>query len=534
MRKNNAPPSSPYFNVEGADTTLGFPFSLYQPDTPLQPPFPFTPDYVQNFGQISPPSVSDTTPFLPLPLAPVSSSTSTDAVPKDYQYTNTASTSPTSSLLNSTPSTTSPATAQLQATNPPSTTLDSPDTLAGKKRPAEDPPFSCAISPSNVLSWTYLISPCTVLYDANMQPTGYDIAIESGGYSFSSETNSFIHYRRNQLKMSCTFVTNSCSPVQYVLNEDKLEQIESLSYAVSAIIADTTPPKQVDLYYSTVTREKRQKSPCLFSCVQGQKCILPKLYFAKATSHNSDNKKQEFFRVIVTLSVHTRASDFSILSKISDSLIVRGNHPGKYSPKVKEPSDTVKSVPLQLPSIGDTSNSHSTKITVFDGKVGINTKHPAEALTVMGNIALTGTIHQPSDIRIKENIKPLDTSEQLEKLTQVKLYEYTMKEEVDHTRQPRHGVIAQEVKEIYPNAVVESPIDLKLRNGQHISKLMLVDKDALLMETVGATIEIAKQVHKLKPAPWSLQRKIALLTVALVGLCSVMLLTCTVCRKLHD
>lgn len=39
------------------------------------------------------------------------------------------------------------------------------------------------------------------------------------------------------------------------------------------------------------------------------------------------------------------------------------------------------------------------------GRVGINTDHPEEALTVHGNIKLTGHILQPSDIRAKEDLK---------------------------------------------------------------------------------------------------------------------------------
>ena len=39
------------------------------------------------------------------------------------------------------------------------------------------------------------------------------------------------------------------------------------------------------------------------------------------------------------------------------------------------------------------------------GRVGINTDHPEEALTVHGNMSLTGRLYQPSDIRAKENLK---------------------------------------------------------------------------------------------------------------------------------
>lgn len=39
------------------------------------------------------------------------------------------------------------------------------------------------------------------------------------------------------------------------------------------------------------------------------------------------------------------------------------------------------------------------------GRVGVNTEHPEEALTVHGNMRLTGHLLQPSDLRAKENLK---------------------------------------------------------------------------------------------------------------------------------
>ena len=39
------------------------------------------------------------------------------------------------------------------------------------------------------------------------------------------------------------------------------------------------------------------------------------------------------------------------------------------------------------------------------GRVGVNTDHPEEALTVHGNMRLTGHLLQPSDKRVKDDIK---------------------------------------------------------------------------------------------------------------------------------
>ncbi len=50
-------------------------------------------------------------------------------------------------------------------------------------------------------------------------------------------------------------------------------------------------------------------------------------------------------------------------------------------------------------------NENNENNTIIYGKLGINVKYPDEALTVVGNLKMTGNIYQPSDARIKENIK---------------------------------------------------------------------------------------------------------------------------------
>ena len=39
------------------------------------------------------------------------------------------------------------------------------------------------------------------------------------------------------------------------------------------------------------------------------------------------------------------------------------------------------------------------------GRVGVNTDHPDEAVTVHGNVKLTGHVLQTSDMRVKEDFK---------------------------------------------------------------------------------------------------------------------------------
>ena len=53
---------------------------------------------------------------------------------------------------------------------------------------------------------------------------------------------------------------------------------------------------------------------------------------------------------------------------------------------------------------------HTGESVYHVGRVGINTDHPEEALTVHGNMRLTGHLLQPSDMRAKENVQEVSRS----------------------------------------------------------------------------------------------------------------------------
>lgn len=66
------------------------------------------------------------------------------------------------------------------------------------------------------------------------------------------------------------------------------------------------------------------------------------------------------------------------------------------------------------------------------------------------------------------------------------------KNEIDGT-----GVLAQEVKEILPDAVKEAG-DVVLANGERIENFLVVNKDRILMENVGAVKELCKVTDNLE------------------------------------
>ena len=80
--------------------------------------------------------------------------------------------------------------------------------------------------------------------------------------------------------------------------------------------------------------------------------------------------------------------------------------------------------------------------TVFHmGKVAINTEQGNEALTVHGNVQVTGQIMQPSDARIKTVLKELDSKDQLRNVNNMKIVQYKYKREfLNHLpEQERHS-----------------------------------------------------------------------------------------------
>ncbi len=125
---------------------------------------------------------------------------------------------------------------------------------------------------------------------------------------------------------------------------------------------------------------------------------------------------------------------------------------------------------LEISYVNDTDYFPRIKITET-GMVGINNWDPQEALDVVGNARFSGVIsgagddlvisaegvlgRSASDARLKSDIQPLLNS--LEKVMLMDGYTFTWKEDDEKNRDA--GLIAQDVAEIFPEAVFENPID---------------------------------------------------------------------------
>lgn len=157
-----------------------------------------------------------------------------------------------------------------------------------------------------------------------------------------------------------------------------------------------------------------------------------RLHFAQTTSNNNrkrdaksgriiSNPDQRFFLLVVEVeAITTSGMVLCVCAAASERVIVRAVNPGQFRPReisIDEHSQAeigdldqqlnLNSSPsLTLPVMPFDSPTNITN-TIFQGNVGINTSNPDQALTVVGNVKLTGVMLQPSDIRVKENIEPV-------------------------------------------------------------------------------------------------------------------------------
>lgn len=170
-------------------------------------------------------------------------------------------------------------------------------------------------------------------------------------------------------------------------------------------------------------------------------------------------------------------------------------------------------------------------------RVGINTDRPDESLVVHGNLKVSGHIVHPSDSRAKQEIGELDTSQQLQNVKRIRVVKYRYDPEFalhhgltnntpvvhstkfnetnertnSHAQQHNvndiidTGVIAQEVREVLPDAVQEAGSVL-LPSGEVIDNFLLVNKDRIYMENIGAVKELCKVTGSLETRIEQLER----------------------------
>ena len=124
---------------------------------------------------------------------------------------------------------------------------------------------------------------------------------------------------------------------------------------------------------------------------------------------------------------------------------------------------------INKPTIANSQwTTNGTNIYYNSGSVGIGISAPAAKLHVVGAILATADVTAYySDLRLKKDVREITSA--LDKLSKIRGVHYTQNELAEtygfHNYEPQVGVIAQELKEVLPEAVKLAPFDTNAEQG---------------------------------------------------------------------
>ncbi|XP_033753380.1 myelin regulatory factor-like isoform X2 [Pecten maximus] len=345
-----------------------------------------------------------------------------------------------------------------------------------------------------VIKWQqHQVQKWNVLTDANLKdlPTPHYRVDSDKGFNFSVSDDAFVCQKKNHFQVT-VHIGISTDP-RYVRTSEGVKKIDGFCLHFHGLKLES-PNQLIKIEQSQSDRTKKMFHPVKVDLLPDQtnKVTVGRLHFSETTSNNMrkkgrPNPDQRYFQLAVSLCAHSGENSYMVASSASERLIVRASNPGQFDSDVDV-----------LWQKAQTPNG-----VYHEGRVGINTDHLDEALTVNGNIKLTGRILQPSDLRAKEELKEVDSKDQLKKVAQMKIYQYKYSPDfaesagLPEDKRRDTGVIAQEVREVLPDAVMETG-DVLLPGGQKIRNLLVVNKERIFMENVGAVKELCKLTDNLE------------------------------------
>ncbi|KAM4570047.1 myelin regulatory factor-like protein [Odontesthes bonariensis] len=342
------------------------------------------------------------------------------------------------------------------------------------------------LMPSQLLTWEqYSLGQWSTLYDRSyktLSSLSYHVDTDKG-FNYSPTDEAFVCQKKNHFQVT-VHIGVTAEP-HYVRTPSELQEVDHFQIKVFGVKLET-PSHLVTIEQSQPDRSKKPFHPIRVSLSGGKvtKVTLGRLHFSETTANNmrkkgKPNPDQRYFQMVVGLYAAVGEETFLLTALVSEKIIVRASNPGQFE------------------TDGDASWQRGAvqEAIVYHGRVGINTNCPDEALVVCGNAKVMGSIMQPSDCRAKQNIQEVDSEQQLKRITQMRIVEFDYKPEfastvgINHTHQT--GVIAQEVKELLPSAVKEVG-DVICLDGERIHNLLMVDKEQIFMENVGAVQQLSK------------------------------------------
>nr|XP_046250970.1 myelin regulatory factor isoform X2 [Scatophagus argus] len=339
----------------------------------------------------------------------------------------------------------------------------------------------------------------TPLYDANckelLTPT-YRVDADKG-FNFSLADDAFVCQKKNHFQV--TVYIGMLGDPKYIKTSDGLQPIDCFYLKLNGVKVEAMN-QSISVEQSQSDRSKRPFKPVLVTLPAEQvtKVTVGRLHFSETTANNmrkkgKPNPDQRYFMLVVALHAQSHSQSYTVAAHASERIIVRASNPGQF--------ESDNEVLWQRGQLPDSVYHH--------GRVGINTDRPDEALVVHGNLKVMGSLVHPSDIRAKENVQEVDTTDNLKRISQMRLVHYQYKPEfaasvgIENTAET--GVIAQEVQQILPEAVKEGG-DVVCANGETIPNLLVVNKERIFMENVGAVKELCKLTDNLETRIDELER----------------------------
>ncbi|XP_027524435.1 myelin regulatory factor-like protein [Corapipo altera] len=342
------------------------------------------------------------------------------------------------------------------------------------------------------LTWQpYQTSQWNSLFNSSYEKlpaVGYHIVTDKG-FNFSTADDAFVCQKKNHFQITVHIrITGHPKYVKTQLGGKPIEKFYLKAYGIKV----EAPNQTITIEQSQSDRSKKTFHPVKVDLPGDQvtKVTLGRLHFSETTANNmrkkgKPNPDQRYFMLVVGLYAVSQDQLYLLSANVSEKIIVRASNPGQF----ENDSDVLW------------QRGHVPETIVYHGRVGINTDAPDEALVVCGNAKVMGRVMHPSDSRAKQNIREVDTNEQLRRITQMRLVEYDYKPEfasvmgIKDTHET--GIIAQEVKELLPEAVREVG-DVACDDGEKIENFLMVDKDQIFMENVGAVKQLCKVTNNLE------------------------------------
>nr|XP_008114822.1 PREDICTED: myelin regulatory factor-like protein [Anolis carolinensis] len=350
------------------------------------------------------------------------------------------------------------------------------------------------------LTWQpYRKSSWSSLFNHNYEKlpdVGYHI-VTNKGFNFSAVDDAFVCQKKNHFQIT-VYIRVVGNPA-FVKTHLGLKPVEMFCLKAFGIKVDA-PNQVIVIEQSQSDRSKKIFSPVKINLPGDQvtKVTMAKLHFSETTANNmrkkgKPNPDQRYFMLVAGLYAVSQDQSYLVAAHVSEKIIVRASNPGQFE------NDTDACwLRGQVP-----------ETVICHGRVGINTDAPDEALVVCGNMKVMGAVMHPSDSRAKQNIQEVDTHEQLRRIAQVRLVEYDYKPEfasaVGINQIHETGIIAQEVQELLPRAV-RSVGDVVCENGEKVDDFLMVDKDQIFMENVGAVKQLCKLTNNLEVRIEELER----------------------------